>query len=122
MTMELLMAYQKSSTDTHAARLRKEAGAFLKKTRQAADLSGSQIAELTGLRTRQTVSQVENGWMRLPEQHLESWSRAVKIDPGYLAKRLLAYYEPITFKLIFHDDRTTKRQEKLKRHVKEPAF
>jgi len=98
------MAYQKSTTDPQTARLRKEAGLFLKKTREAAGLSGSEIAKLTGLGGRQSVSQVENGWMRLSEHRLEAWCRAVKMDPTFFAKRILSYYEPTLFKMIFHEE------------------
>lgn len=50
---------------------------------------------------RGAVSQVENGHMRLSEKRLESWCQAVHMDRKYFAKRLLAYYEPKLFEMIF---------------------
>ena len=84
-----------------AKELRRRAGAWLKELRARAGLSQIQLAERLGLKYYTFISQVENGFGRVPSDSMEAWARALGIAPSVFARELLAYYEPELHKLLF---------------------
>ena len=84
-----------------ARQLRKEAGAWLQAARKKAGLSQIDLAEKLGLKYYTFISQVENGFGRVPSDSMEAWARALGIAPSVFARELLAYYEPELHKLLF---------------------
>ena len=84
-----------------AKELRRRAGAWLKELRARAGLSQIQLAELLGLKYYTFVSQVENGFGRVPTDSMEAWARALRLDPTAFTRKLLAYYEPELHRLLF---------------------
>ena len=81
--------------------LRKRAGAWLQDKRKVAGLSQIELAQQLGLKYYTFISQVENGFGRVPSDSMEAWARALGIAPGVFARELLAYYEPELHKLLF---------------------
>jgi transcriptional regulator with XRE-family HTH domain len=81
--------------------LRKQAGGWLQERRKAAGLSQIELAARLGLKYYTFVSQVENGFGRVPTDSLEGWARALNIPPAEFARHLLAYYEPELHRLLF---------------------
>ena len=81
--------------------LRKQAGAWLQEQRKAARLSQIDLAGRLGLKYYTFVSQVENGFGRVPTDSMEAWALALGIPPGAFARHLLKYYEPELHKLLF---------------------
>ena len=81
--------------------LRKRAGAWLQERRKAAGLSQIELAQRLGLKYYTFISQVENGFGRVPSDSMEAWARALGIAPPVFARELLAYYEPELHKLLF---------------------
>lgn len=86
-----------------SAELRKLAGAWLQERRKAAELSQIQLAERLGLKYYTFVSQVENGFGRVPTDSMEAWADALGIAPAEFARHLLRFYEPELHKLLFED-------------------
>ena len=84
-----------------AAEMRKRAGGWLQEKRKAAGLSQIDLAQRLGLKYYTFISQVENGFGRVPSDSMEAWARALGIAPGVFARELLAYYEPELHKLLF---------------------
>ncbi len=80
---------------------RKQAGTWLKELRGRAGLSQVELAQILGLRYYTFVSQVENGFGRVPTDTIEAWGRALGMDPSDFAKRLLSYYEPELYRLLY---------------------
>lgn len=97
------MAYQRANLHPQALKLRKEAGKYLKQTREAAGLTQRQMADALGIEYYTIISQIEGGKTRLPPEQMEAWAKAVKIDPEFFARRLLAYYDPFMFRMLFSD-------------------
>lgn len=93
------VAPDKSVPETRA--LRKEAGNWLKARRTEAGLSQVDLAARLGLKYYTFISQVENGFSRVPTETMEAWSLALKLDPADFAKHLLVYYEPELHRLLF---------------------
>ena len=81
--------------------LRKRAGAWLQEQRKAAGLSQIELAQRLGLKYYTFISQVENGFGRVPSDSMEAWARVLGIAPAAFARELLACYEPEFHKLLF---------------------
>src|SRR5688572_13461369 len=81
--------------------LRKQAGAWLQERRKTAGLSQIELAQRLGLKYYTFISQVENGFGRVPADSMEAWAHALGVAPAEFARRLLAYYEPELHKLLF---------------------
>ncbi|MFO1058304.1 MAG: helix-turn-helix transcriptional regulator [Dongiaceae bacterium] len=88
-------------TAPEARLLRKEAGSWLKQLRRAAGLSQMDLAARLGLRYYTFVSQVENGFGRVPSESMEAWARSLGVPTPDFARRLLSYYDPELHRLLF---------------------
>lgn len=84
-----------------AKELRKEAGAYIKKLREAAGLTQQQVAKAVGMDYYTMISQVEGGKTRVPPDKQLEWARALQVEPKAFATRLLMFYDPYTWQLLF---------------------
>ena len=94
-------AMQAAKTAPTTKELRKQAGSWLKELRARAGLSQIQLAEVLDLKYYTFISQVENGFGRVPTESMEAWARALGADPSAFARELLSYYEPELHRLLF---------------------
>jgi transcriptional regulator with XRE-family HTH domain len=92
---------QFARTAPEAKELRREAGNWLKEHRKAAGLSQMDLAQSLGLKYYTFVSQVENGFGRVPTESMEAWARALDVNPAQFARKLLSYYDPELNRLLF---------------------
>ena len=92
---------QFAKTAPAAKELRRQAGAWLKELRARAGLSQLQLAALLDLKYYTFVSQVENGFGRVPTESMEAWARAVGVEPPAFARHLLSFYDPELHRLLF---------------------
>jgi transcriptional regulator with XRE-family HTH domain len=90
-----------AKTAPEAKQLRKQAGNWLKELRGRAGLSQIQLAGILGFKYYTFISQVENGFGRVPTESLEAWAQALGVKPPEFARRLLSYYEPEMHRLLF---------------------
>ena len=81
--------------------LRKKAGTWLQEQRKAAGLSQIDLAGQLGLKYYTFISQVENGFGRVPTDSMEAWGRALGVEPAAFARRLLSFYDPEMHRLLF---------------------
>jgi transcriptional regulator with XRE-family HTH domain len=88
-------------SEPEAKQLRKEAGKWLKELRACAGMSQMELADRLGLKYYTFVSQVENGFGRVPVDSMEAWARALGTTPSGFARRLLGYYDPELHRLLF---------------------
>jgi transcriptional regulator with XRE-family HTH domain len=84
-----------------AKQLRKQAGGWLKELRAKAGLSQIELAAQLGFKYYTFVSQVENGFGRVPIESMEAWARALGVEPSAFARRLLSFYDPEMHRLLF---------------------
>jgi len=84
-----------------AQQRRKQAGAWLKERRSAAGLSQIELAAQLGLKYYTFISQVENGFGRVPIDYMEAWARVLNIEPTAFTRQLISYYEPELHRLLF---------------------
>src|ERR1041385_2057163 len=87
-------AMQIAKAGSEAKQLRKKAGNWLKELRGRAGLSQIELAQILGFKYYTFISQVENGFGRVPTESMEAWARALGADPSAFARELLFYYEP----------------------------
>lgn len=92
---------QIAKAEPETKRLRKQAGTWLKELRGQAGLSQIELARVLGFKYYTFISQVENGFGRVPTESLEAWARALGVDPSKFARELLSYYDPELFRLLF---------------------
>jgi transcriptional regulator with XRE-family HTH domain len=90
-----------AKAEPEAKLLRKQAGAWIKELRGAAGLSQVELAERLGLKYYTFISQVENGFGRVPTDAMEAWAVALGVPPPAFAKQLLSYYDPELHRLLF---------------------
>ena len=93
------MQIAKAESETKV--LRKRAGTWLKELRGRAGLSQIELARILGFKYYTFISQVENGFGRVPTESLEAWARALNVDPSEFARELLTYYDPELYRLLF---------------------
>jgi transcriptional regulator with XRE-family HTH domain len=86
-----------------AKELRKRAGAWLKQHRQAAGLSQMDLAQKLGFKYYTFISQVENGFGRVPSESMEGWAAAIGVPAPEFARTLLSFYDPDLYRLLFAD-------------------
>jgi transcriptional regulator with XRE-family HTH domain len=90
-----------SKASPEAKDLRKQAGAWLKQARNAAGLSQMDLAQRLGLKYYTFVSQVENGFGRVPTEQMGAWALALGLEPSDFARTLLGFYDPELHRLLF---------------------
>ena len=90
-----------AKAEPQAKKLRKQAGTWLKELRARAGLSQIELAEVLGFKYYTFISQVENGFGRVPTESLETWARALGVEPSIFARELLVYYDPELHRLLF---------------------
>src|SRR3954449_7686052 len=85
--------------------LRKMAGDWLKRRRADAELSQADLAARLGLKYYTFISQVENGFSRVPTDIMGAWANELGLEPADFARHLLIYYEPELHRLLFGAER-----------------
>jgi transcriptional regulator with XRE-family HTH domain len=81
--------------------LRVQAGLWLRSEREKAGLSQRDLAEKVGALYYTFISQIEGGKGRIPPERYEAWAGALGIDARDFGIRMLGFYEPTTYRLIF---------------------
>jgi ribosome-binding protein aMBF1 (putative translation factor) len=96
-------ARSKRDREIEAESPRKQAGSWLREKRQKAGLSQMDLANRLGLRYYTFVSQIENGFGRVPSHLLAAWARALGVRPSQFARVLLGYYDPALYRALFEE-------------------
>jgi transcriptional regulator with XRE-family HTH domain len=81
--------------------LRKMAGDWLKQRRADAEMSQADLAARLGLKYYTFISQVENGFSRVPIEIMGAWASVLGLEQAAFARHLLMYYEPELHRLLF---------------------
>ena len=84
--------------------LRMAAGVWLQEIRKAAGLKQRDLASALDFEYYTFVSQLENGRGRIPQAKYRGWARAVGMDEKVFAKKLLSFYDPVFYDILFGDE------------------
>jgi transcriptional regulator with XRE-family HTH domain len=82
-------------------KLRSEAGRWLRDLRERRGLSQRDLASLVGTRHFTFISAIEGGRGRVPPDRYLAWANALDVQPREFVRRLMSYYDPITFGILF---------------------
>ena len=64
-------------------------------------MSQADLAARLGLKYYTFISQVENGFSRVPTEIMGAWARELGLEQAAFARHLLMYYEPELHRLLF---------------------
>ncbi len=84
-----------------AARLRKNAGVYLKELRAVAGLTQRELALELGLTYYTLIAQFEAGKGRLPPDKMAAAARAFKVKRHVFAQRLTQFYDPHLWEMLW---------------------
>lgn len=96
----MLADVQKASPE-EAKEQRAALGVWLKELREAQKLSQRELADRLSLDYYTFISQLENGRGRIPVHRYAEWAEALGKDQRTFVRKLLSYYEPTTYKILF---------------------
>ncbi|SOD98762.1 helix-turn-helix domain-containing protein [Caenispirillum bisanense] len=96
-----MYSHPQQGVGTDVAKLRQDAGRWLKSLREAAGLSQRDLAREVGVDYYTFISQIEAGRGRIPPDRYEAFATALGVDVVDFVKRLLSYYDPVTYHLLF---------------------
>lgn len=85
------------------AELRKKAGLWLRKKREAAGLSQRELASQIGVDYYTFISQLESGRGKVPADRYEAYANALDVAPRDFAMTMLRYNDPHIYSLIFDE-------------------
>jgi len=80
---------------------RREAGTWLRGLREVRGFTQRQLAESVGIEYYTFVSQIEAGRGRIPADRYQKWADALKVEPKTFVQKLLYFYEPSTYQILF---------------------
>lgn len=96
----MLADVQKASPE-EAKEQRAALGVWLKELRESQKLSQRELADKLSLDYYTFISQLENGRGRIPVHRYAEWAEALGKDQRTFVRKLLSYYEPTTYKILF---------------------
>ncbi|MFG6573902.1 MULTISPECIES: helix-turn-helix transcriptional regulator [unclassified Sulfitobacter] len=82
---------------------RVELGGWLKSLREAQGLSQRKMAEELSLDYYTFISQLETGRGKIPSARYGDWAKVLDQQPKPFMKKLLSYYEPEAYEMLFGD-------------------
>ena len=99
--VNLMYGASQRRSDPDVQGLRRAGGIWLRGLRQRRGLSQRELARLVGAECYTFISQLETGRGRVPPDRYRLWASALEVDPKLFVKRLLSYYDPITYDVLF---------------------
>jgi transcriptional regulator with XRE-family HTH domain len=84
-----------------ASGLKKQAGLWLRLKREQLGLSQRELARRVQIDYYTFISQIESGKGKVPADRLQIWAEALEVEPSAFAKKLMGYYDPHTYNMIF---------------------
>lgn len=92
---------QRSAATSHAVRMKKKGGLYLKGLRTAKGLTQRALADKLGLDYYTFISQMEVGHARVPTELYAKMAEALGVPRSEFATNMLRFYDPITYAEIF---------------------
>ncbi|WP_163852286.1 helix-turn-helix domain-containing protein [Pseudooceanicola aestuarii] len=99
-----MLAELHKTTPEESKEQRAALGQWLKQLRETAGLSQRDLADRLSLDYYTFISQLENGRGKIPAHRYVEWAGALDQDPRSFVKRLLSYYEPSTYRILFEEE------------------
>ena len=87
--------------EPHVQKLRQDAGRWLKGMRESRQLTQRDLAVSVGAEYYTFISQLENGRGRIPPDRYADWAKALDVPVRPFVKKLMSFYDPVTYNLLF---------------------
>src|SRR5215216_4676614 len=78
-------------SDNLTRKLRKQAGCWLRELREERGLSQRELAQKVGAEYYTLISQLEQGYGRIPPNRCLAWASALAVEPQVFVRRLMTY-------------------------------
>ena len=95
------MYAQQDASSEHAKKLRKLGGQYIRRLREASELTQRDLAERCGFKYYTFISQIENGSGRPPPHLYEVMAKTLNVPVAEFTKHMLMYYDPFVYKGLF---------------------
>lgn len=99
-----MYSHPQQGAGSAALDLRKQAGAWLRSLREGAGISQRDLARRVEIEYYTFISQIEAGRGRIPPDRYAAWADALGVDVKIFVKKLMSYYDPVTFGLLFPEE------------------
>lgn len=99
-----MLAKSNQAQQSESSELRQAAGLWLKEQRETAGISQRELARMLDLEYYTFISQLENGRGRVPTNKYRDYARAVGVDEKVFVKKLLMFYDPVSYEILFDDE------------------
>ncbi len=96
-----MLSDAQKATPEESKEQRAALGTWLKELREQQNLSQRDLADRLSLDYYTFISQLENGRGRIPVHRYAEWAQALGVDQRIFVRKLLSYYEPTTYKILF---------------------
>jgi transcriptional regulator with XRE-family HTH domain len=100
-----MAAWKDRDNSTEVDALRMAAGIWLKERREAAGLTQRDLANALQFDYYTFISQLENGRGKIPPAKYRDWAQAVGMDERVFMKKLLSFYDPVTYGILFGEEK-----------------
>jgi transcriptional regulator with XRE-family HTH domain len=97
----VMYTHPQRRSDKLTQKLRRDAGRWLHELREKRGLSQRELAQKVGAEYYTFVSQLEHGRGRIPPDRYLVWARALGVEPREFVLGLMAFYDPVTYQIIF---------------------
>ena len=101
MVYKIMYGSSQRRRDPDVQELRREGGAWLRELRENCGLSQRELARLVNAEYYTFISQLETGRGRVPPDRYRVWARALHVKPSEFVKKILSYYDPVTYDILF---------------------
>jgi transcriptional regulator with XRE-family HTH domain len=102
--------------------LRRKAGQWLRELRERRGLSQRELAKMVNAEYYTLISQVEHGRGRIPPDGYLLWAAALGVEPGAFVRRLMSYYDTVTYSVIFEREPRIQVSTKSTKHFPAPSL
>jgi len=101
--------------------LRRAAGRWLCRLRTKRGLSQFALAARVGAKYYTTISRIENGRLGVPPDRYLAWAQALAVNPRWFVQKLMSYYDPVTYEILFASKEQARQLCAATRSVSDPA-
>lgn len=96
-----MYAHPQHGRSKETQELRRSGGRWLRSLREAKGLSQLELARLVDVEYYTFISQIESGRGRIPPERYVAWAKAFDLPVREFVTRLLRYYDPVTWGVLF---------------------
>jgi transcriptional regulator with XRE-family HTH domain len=107
--LKAMYTHPQRRSDKLTQKLRRDAGRWLQELREKRGLSQRELAQKVGAEYYTFISQLEHGRGRIPPDRYRVWARALGMEPREFVLGLMAFYDPVTYEIIFGHVSTKRR-------------